>query len=204
MGFRQIQIEVELCIERAHDEEIPGRIRPDFFNQLIQGDCLTSPLAHLHGLAIAEQADHLQQQHFQLSRIISESCHGRLDAGYVSMMIGTPDIDHLLKAPFIFVLVIGNIGSQIGWHAVIADDDPVFIVAVIGRFQPERPVFFVGLAPFFQFITGRADGIGMESPFAEPVIIMDIKRSQILPQGLQFFCIGPVLEVRQPFRFCHR
>ena len=149
VGLCQVQIKIQLRIQRPHDEEIPCRIGPDFFNQFVQRNRLAGSFAHLHGLAVAERADHLQQQHFQLGRVIPESRHRRFDTGYVSMMIGAPDVDHFPEAPFIFILMIGNIRSQIRRYSVIADDNPVFVIAVIRRFQPEGTVFFVSFAPFF-------------------------------------------------------
>ena len=71
--------------------------------------------------------------------------------------------------------MIGNIGGQIRRNPVIADDDAVLIVAVIRRFQPQGPVFFIDLSPALQDIAGRLDGVRMESPFTEPVVIRNIK-----------------------------
>ena len=99
--------------------------------------------------------------------------------------------------------MVGDIGCQISRYAVVADDDTVFVVAVVCRFQPQRTVFFINLAPFFQDLAGCLDGIGMERPFAEPVIVMDVEMSQVPFEGLEFFCIGPILEQFQPFCFRH-
>ena len=60
--------------------------------------------------------------------------------------------------------MISDIGSQISRHAVVADDDAVFVVAVIRRFQPQGAVLFINLTPFFQDLAGCLDGIGMEGP----------------------------------------
>ena len=99
--------------------------------------------------------------------------------------------------------MISDIGSQISRHAVVADDDAVFVVAVIRRFQPQGAVLFINLTPFFQDLAGCLDGIGMEGPFAEPVVIMDVEMGQVAFEGLELFGIGPVLEEFQPFFFRH-
>ena len=58
---RSIEIKIKLAVQRAHDEEITRRIGTDFFHELRQRHTFPGSLRHLHRLAAAIQADHLQK-----------------------------------------------------------------------------------------------------------------------------------------------
>ena len=47
----EVEVKVELAVERAHEEEIACGICADFFHELIQRDALARALAHLDELA---------------------------------------------------------------------------------------------------------------------------------------------------------
>ena len=68
-----------------------------------------------------------------------------------------------------FVVVVGDVLAEIGRPAVGADDDAVFVVAVVGRAHPERAVFFVDEALGPQARDAGGDGAAfVQFAFALP------------------------------------
>ena len=71
----------------------------------------------------------MHQHHGKTGFIYSQGLQGRLYPGNIAMVVRTPDINHPVKTPVMFILVISDIGSKIGLHAIAADDNPVFLVS---------------------------------------------------------------------------
>jgi hypothetical protein len=63
----ELEIELELAVGLAQQEEEAGRVGADLVEHLAQGDELAGALAHPHGLAAAGEVDELDQQHARLS-----------------------------------------------------------------------------------------------------------------------------------------
>ena len=104
------------------------------------------------------------------------------------MVVGAPQVDYTVKAAFKFIAVVGNIGCKVGRHAVIADNHAVFIVAVLGSFQPQSAVFFIHITALGQQIAGFLNFVAVvQSLLAEPNVVSYVKRFQILFQRRQFF-----------------
>ena len=76
--LREVEIEIELAVERAHEEEIARCVGADLLHEFVERDALSRALAHLHELAVAVERDHLQQQDREPFRVVAE----RLIAAY--------------------------------------------------------------------------------------------------------------------------
>ena len=61
-------------------------------------------------------------------RIDAQRGDDSLHARDVALMVSAPDIDDFVEMPFHkFVVVISNIGGEIGRHAVAADHDIILV-----------------------------------------------------------------------------
>ena len=66
--------------------------------------------------------------------------------GDVAVVVGAEHVDQALEAALELVPVVGDVGGEVGRLAVGADQDPVLVVAEVGRAQPERALALVGVA----------------------------------------------------------
>ena len=200
----QVQVKVQLTVDGTHHKEEPGRVRSYFINQFVQGHALAGPFGHLHFLPVPQQTDHLQNQNFQLFRLITHALHGRFHPGNVPVMVRAPQIDDPVKAPAEFIGVVSDIRRKVSRNAIIPNHHPVLVVAECGRLQPQGPVLFIHVTLFQQSVTGFFDFICfVQGLFTEPYIKADVETFQIFLQRRQFFLISDGLELFQPFCFLH-
>ena len=85
----------------------------------------------------------MNQDHGQALGIDLPAFQGRLDPGYIPVVIRPPDIDDPVEAPVEFLKVIGDIRGEVGLGPVGADHDPVFFVSEGAAFEPQGPLFLV-------------------------------------------------------------
>ena len=57
----ELEVEVEVAVRLAHQEEEPRRIGPDLVDHFAHGHELARALAHAHRFAAAGEANHLHQ-----------------------------------------------------------------------------------------------------------------------------------------------
>ncbi len=134
--LRQFQIEVEMAIRLAHEEEKPRRVASDFLEHVFESNEFAGAFAHAHRFAAAGELDHLDQHHLQSVGIVTQALHRRLQARHIAMMIGAPDIDQFGKLTLKFVAMIGDVGGEISQLAVALDHRAIFIVAELRRAKP--------------------------------------------------------------------
>ena len=104
------------------------------------------------------------------------------------MVVSAPQVNNTVKAAFKFIAVVGNICRKISRHAIVADNNAVFIIAVFGSFQPQRAVFFIHIAAFGKVIAGFLNFVAVvQGLLAKPYIISNIKRFQIFFQRCKLF-----------------
>ena len=143
---RQFQIEINRRINRAHEQQEMDRVRANLVEQLAQRDELPGPLRHAHVLATPLQIDHLVDDEYHPLRVQPQRLCHRLHARHVTVMVGPPDVDGLVKAALDqFVPHVGHVGGEVGgplvrlWYDLGgADEDRVRIQ--VGRGEPDRAV----------------------------------------------------------------
>src|SRR5262245_40873729 len=97
-----------MAIGLAHQEEKPRCVAPDFLQNLFERYELAGSLAHADRLAAARELHHLNQNDLQDARFIAQSLHRRFQARYITMMIGTPDVDKPIEFSLELVSVISD------------------------------------------------------------------------------------------------
>ena len=84
-------------------------------------------------------------------------------------MVGTPDIDHPVKAPLILVLMIGNVGGKICRFTVLTHHHPVLVITE--HCCPEPEGFTFPVDKLFRLKRGQE--------FAHPVIFIQFPLAEI-------------------------
>ncbi len=79
--------------------------------------------------AVAIQDGELHQQHGQPFWIFPDGVQGGFDPGYITVVIGPPNINHPVKAAFEFFQVVGDVGCEIGGLAVFPAHHPILFIA---------------------------------------------------------------------------
>ena len=97
---------------------------------------LPGPLRQPDRLAVLQQVDQLGDDDLQLVGVVAQRLDGGLQPRHVAVVVGAPDVDEQLEAPGELVPVVGDVGQQVRVLTVGLDDDPVLVVAVVGRPQP--------------------------------------------------------------------
>ena len=108
------------------------------------------------------------------------------------MVIGAPDINHLVEPARIFMLMIGNIGCEIGGFAVISDDHAILLITENGAFEPAGAIVLVDKPLTLQRVQKFQNGIVLvEFLLAEIIVKNNAKVLQIgldtrqyLPRGI--------------------
>ena len=106
--------------------------RADFVHHLAQRDEIARAFRHLHRLAVAQQPHELHDLDVERGLAAADRLHRRLHALDVAAMIGAEHVDHVAEAAIELVLVIGDIGGEIGVAAVRLDQRTVDVVAIGG------------------------------------------------------------------------
>ena len=190
LGLGQVQVEVHVLFALAHHVEETCGVVAHFPAQLAQGDELPGTGGHGDLLPAPPETGELYQQHVQALGIVAQGRQCRLDPRHVAVVIGTPDVDDALEAPFHLVHVIGDVVGEVGGLAVVADYHPVFFVAELGGAEPPGAVPFVEIAALFEALDGTADQAAFhQAAFRIPFLVDDAEFLQVfadvVENGLQ-------------------
>ena len=82
--------------ERISD--VPGGVDADGLDEVVEGDDGAGPLAHPHRLAVADQVDHLADQHLDGVGVVAERGGGGLEPGDVAVVVGAEHVDAQVEA----------------------------------------------------------------------------------------------------------
>ena len=103
----------------------------------------------------------LHDQQLQVLGVAAERLIGRLHARHVAVMVGAPHVDLAVEAALALVLVVGDVGGEVGVLAARAHEHAVLVVAVVGRAQPQGALAAIRVAALLeqcQRMLDRADG----------------------------------------------
>ena len=144
--LRQFQIEIQMLVVAAHDVEQPRGVVAHFAAQIAQGDEFPGARRHLRLLAAAKQRHELHQPHLEAVGRTAERSQAGPQSGDIAVVVGTPDIQEMFEPALALVEDERDVGGEIGLDAVVADHHTVFLVAVFGALEPQRPILAIGAA----------------------------------------------------------
>ena len=123
----EVEVHRRVGLARQHGEA--GRVAPDLLHHLGERHEAAGALRHLHGLAGAQQAHHLDELDVERHAPLRQRVHGRGDALGRAAMVRAPNVDERVRA-LRLGQVIGHVDAEIGPAAVRLADRPILIVAV--------------------------------------------------------------------------
>ena len=127
----------------SRDKEVTDRIDTDFLDEFFHGDGISCSLAHLELLTIFEESDHLNQSDIERIGIMSEIFLRRFQSGDIAVVICAEEVDEKIKPAVEFIVVIGDIGQEVGVISVALDQDTIFVITIFGGVKPQGAFFFI-------------------------------------------------------------
>jgi hypothetical protein len=94
-----------------------------------------------------------------IGNIFVETLQARSHPGDRAVVIRPLLVDDALKAALPFVEVVGNIRDKVGVASLALSHNPIFVIAKIGRAQPECVIQLIGVTVGYECINGMFDGI---------------------------------------------
>jgi len=116
-------------------------------------------LRHFERQAAIEQIDQAADQHLQRRLALAQCLNGGLHALDVAAVIGAPDVDLGGEATHVFVVVIGQVGGEIGPGAVRPFEWTIHVIAIGGRLEQQLRQ---RLPILVRFAFGRRQGACVE------------------------------------------
>ncbi len=117
--------------------------------------------------------DELHDQELQLLGVSPQGLVGGLHPQDIAVVICPPDIDLALEAPLALVLVVGNVGGEVGVLPVGTDQDPILVIAELGSAQPQGTLLLIGAPLLGEDRQGVSDGTRIpfvQGALEEPVV----------------------------------
>ena len=209
-----IQVEVDAAAGVVHVEQEAGAVDGHLFQQVGQGDGVAGALGHADGLTVAHQVDHLHQDDVEVVAVQADGVHGALHAGNMAVVVGTPDVDGFGKtAGGQLVVVVRDVGGEVGGDAVGADEDLVLgflFGAVLGLLLVDGAVLgcVLGTAVHHSAVLGLVAGAQLQQlvhhghhraglvqgALVEPDIVIDAVLAEVALEGSNVLGQGVVHE----------
>ena len=200
-------------------EEIAAGIDGDLVEQVGKGDRFAGTLGHTHDFAVTHKLDKLHQHDVKPLRTVEpERVHRALEAGNMTVVVGAPNIDDLVKAADRkLIIMIGNVAGKVGVEAVGAAQHVVLEIELvdllvllaglsellarnIGGTQPKRALLFIGPAELRQLVHRLGDKTAvMQRGLEEPLVKLNAVALEV---RLHFGNIVRKTEVRQRVTAC--
>ncbi len=139
-----------MLVVRTHDIEESCGIVADLLAQLPQSHELARACRHRELVLATVQRDELHELDLEIVARVAHALETRTQARHVAVMIGAEDVDQVIEAAFAFLVMIGNVGSEVGLRAVLANDDTVFLVAKIRCLEPRGAISLVEHVTLFE------------------------------------------------------
>ena len=153
----ELEIQVERGVVRALQHEEARGVDADVVQQVVERDELAAPLRELRPLPVLEQVHELHDHELELARLATERLPRDLHPRHVAVVVGAPHVDHAVEAALALVLVVGDVGGEVGLLAGRALQHAVLVVAQRCRAEPDRPFAVVDVPVLAQQLDRALD-----------------------------------------------
>ena len=164
-----LDIEVDRLVGGARKHEVARRVDAHFLDKLLKRDHLARALRHANRATVTEEIHELAENHFKRALVTPRGKHC-LATLHVPVVIGSPNVDQVGKAPLDLVVVVRHVGEEVRELAVFLDKDAILLVTESGRLEPGRAIFLEDIALRVHRLEGAVDS-GL------PVLIGNVKRT---------------------------
>ena len=192
-------------------------VRTDLFDHIAQGHKGPCPLRHLERLAVLVKLHKLRQLDVERHLAFRQGRHCRLHPLHIAAVIGTEDIDQLVETALHLVIMVGDIGREIGPGAIRFLHRTVDIIAVGGGFEqrlfPRLPILGqLALGRFQRAAIDETLGIqignrlfdeagAIKRLLGKEVVHGDTKRGEVLADQIHHGVSGEIAHLFQPDLF---
>ena len=216
------EIEIKHGVVPAEQHHEPHGVGTNLVDHLAQRDEIARAFRHPHLLAGTQQANKLHHLDVERGLAVTDALHGRLHAFDVAAMIGAEHVDHVEEAAIDLVLMIGDVGGEIGVGAVRFDQRTIDVIAIGGGTEQRldavlvildrlalrgRQAALVDVALGTQEIDGLGDLVvaGLDQrPLREEHVVLDVQRREIALDHVHHHGDRLGANDRQPGVFRHR
>ena len=154
LALRECEVDVErkFAIGFARHKEEAHRVFAHPFDEFAERDVTSGALGNFHFLAAFHHAHHAVQQVIGVARGNAdvERLQARAHASDGAVVIRALDVHDLRETALPLGDVVGHVGHEVRVAASRFAHHAVFIVAVVGGFEPQRAFGFVGVAARLQ------------------------------------------------------
>ena len=139
-------------------------------------------LGQPNDVAPAGQGHELVDDDVQSLGLDTQGVGSGADSGHVALVVGPPDLHHPLEVPQEeLIVVVGQVGGQVGGLAVAADEHVVLLLAQLAGGEPDGALPLHQIASVAQDSHHLVEGAGrIEALLAEPDIVVDIDGRQVV------------------------
>ena len=117
----------------------------------------------------------------QVVAVVTHRLESALESRDVTVMVGAEQINQVIEAALTLVVVICNIRCEIGFGAILSNDNTVFVIAEAGRRKPGCAILFVQYATFFEHAKRVVDAIAFRQLLLRiPAIESDAELGKVI------------------------
>ena len=148
LGQRQVDVKDVFGVGLAAEQEETHRVGAGPLDQVAQSDVAAGAFGDFHLFAVAHHAHHGVQHVVGVTggHAGTGGLQAGAHAGDGAVVVHALNVDGLGITALPLGQVVGHVRHKVGVAAVALFHDAVFVVAVVGRFEPQRAVLLIGLA----------------------------------------------------------
>ena len=179
LALRQLDVHVHVHVCAAA-REVPARgVDPELGQQLVQGDERAGTLGHGQLLAVLQEVDPAREDDLDGARVEAHGLGGVAQSGNRPVVVCPPDVDQVVEASAELLGDVADVRREVGRFSVRANDDPILVIAEVGRAEPRRPVVLVQVAAVPESSHRPLDpAVGMQAALVRPHVEADTERGQ--------------------------
>ena len=130
-----VEVEIQRCVVLAGQHVESRRPCPHLIDHIAQGHKGPCPFGHLERLAVFIKFHQLRQFDVQRHSAPRQCGHRRLHPFDIAAVIRPKHVNQRIIAALHLVVVIGDVGREIGPPTIRLHDRPVHVIAMFGRFE---------------------------------------------------------------------
>ena len=190
----QFKVKVQGAVALARKKHEARGVNAHFLDDVGQRFKRAGAGGHAYRLAFTQQIHKLDEHHVKAVLLPPHGGDGGAHARNVTVMVRAPDINEPVVATVELVVVIGDVGGEIGQASVRLAQHAVFVVAQLLGSEPEGVFLLIGVACGSQGVKSGGDGSAFHQGFfGKPALVLNAKFAQIILDAVQDVVHGLVV-----------
>ncbi len=157
-----LDVQGQRRVDRVPAQRVAGRVDADLLDELLERHDHPGPLGELDLLAAAHDLHQLPDQHLDGDvGVVAGAGRDGPQPLHVPVVVGAEQVDADVETARPLVDVVRGVRREVGELAVGLDQDPVLVVAEVGRAQPHGAVLLEDVALLAQLGQAALDRSGV-------------------------------------------